>query len=104
MRISDWSSDVCSSDLENHLKLLEGGPRKVSPVFVPGSIANMIAGNLAIRYGFKGPNFAVTTACTTGAHNIGLAAQQIELGYADVMLAGGAEKADRKSTRLNSSH
>jgi 3-oxoacyl-[acyl-carrier-protein] synthase II len=78
---------------ENHKKLLDGGPRKISPFFVPGSIVNMIAGNLAIRYGFKGPNFAVVSACTTGAHNIGLAAQQIELGHADVMLAGGAEKA-----------
>jgi 3-oxoacyl-[acyl-carrier-protein] synthase II len=78
---------------ENHRKLLEGGPRKLSPFFVPGSIVNMIAGNLAIRYGFKGPNFAAVSACTTAAHNIGLAAQQIQLGYADVMLTGGAEKA-----------
>lgn len=78
---------------ENHKKLLEGGPRKISPFFVPGSIVNMVSGNLAIRYGFKGPNFGVVSACTSGAHNIGMAAQQIELGYADVMLAGGAEKA-----------
>lgn len=78
---------------DNHKKMLDGGPRKISPFFVPGSIVNMIAGNLAIRYGFKGPNFAVVSACTTGSHNIGMAAQQIELGHADVMLAGGAEKA-----------
>ncbi|MDX1803844.1 MAG: beta-ketoacyl-ACP synthase II [Alcanivorax sp.] len=77
---------------ENHRKLLESGPRKLSPFFVPGTIINMIAGNLAIMYGFKGPNFATVTACTTGTHNIGFAAQQIQLGQADVMLAGGAEK------------
>lgn len=78
---------------DNHAKLLAAGPRKVSPFFVPGSIVNMVAGNLAIRYGFKGPNFSVVSACTTGTHNIGMAAQQIELGHADVMVAGGAEKA-----------
>lgn len=71
----------------------ESGPRKVSPFFVPGSIINMIAGNLSIRFGFKGPNIAVTTACTTGTHNIGLAANMISNGQADVMLAGGAEMA-----------
>jgi len=73
--------------------LFESGPRKISPFFVPGTIVNMIAGNLAILCGFKGPNLAVTTACTTGTHCIGLAAQQIQLGLADVMIAGGAEKA-----------
>lgn len=78
---------------ENHSKLLESGPRRVSPFFVPGNIINMAAGNLSIMYGFKGPNFAMATACTTGAHSIGLAAQQILLGQADVMVAGGAEKA-----------
>ncbi|MCK0536221.1 beta-ketoacyl-ACP synthase II [Alcanivorax quisquiliarum] len=78
---------------ENHRKLLEGGPRKVSPFFVPGSIINMIAGNLSIMYGYRGPNFATVTACTTGAHSIGLAAQQVMYGTADVMIAGGAEKA-----------
>lgn len=82
-----------SSIEENHSKLLKGGPRKISPFFVPGSIINMIGGNLAIRFGLKGPNFAAVSACTTGAHNIGLAAQQIMLGHADVMVAGGAEKA-----------
>ena len=78
---------------ENHKKLLEGGPRKVSPFFVPGSIINMIAGNLSIHFGFQGPNFATVTACTSGTHSIGFAAQQIMLGTADVMVAGGAEKA-----------
>ena len=78
---------------ENHKKLLESGPRKLSPFFVPGTIINMIAGHLSIEYGFKGPNFATVTACTTGTHNIGFAAQQIQLGTADAMVAGGAEKA-----------
>ena len=78
---------------ENHKKLLDGGPRKVSPFFVPGSIINMIAGNLSIQFGFQGPNFSIVTACTTGTHSIGFAAQQIMLGTADVMVAGGAEKA-----------
>ncbi|MBL4571124.1 MAG: beta-ketoacyl-ACP synthase II [Alcanivorax sp.] len=77
---------------DNHRKMLDSGPRKLSPFFVPGTIINMIAGNLAIMYGMKGPNFAITTACTTGTHNIGFAAQQIMLGQADVMVAGGAEK------------
>lgn len=77
---------------ENHRKLLESGPRKLSPFFVPSTIINMIAGNLAIMYGLKGPNFATVSACTTGTHNIGFAAQQIQLGVADVMIAGGAEK------------
>ncbi|MCU5787837.1 beta-ketoacyl-ACP synthase II [Alloalcanivorax marinus] len=77
---------------ENHQKLLESGPRKLSPFFVPSTIINMIAGNLAILFGLKGPNFATVTACTTGTHNIGFAAQQIQLGAADVMIAGGAEK------------
>ncbi|KAF0802166.1 3-oxoacyl-ACP synthase [Alcanivorax xiamenensis] len=77
---------------DNHRKLLDSGPRKLSPFFVPSTIINMIAGNLAIMYGFKGPNFATVSACTTGTHNIGFAAQQIQLGVADVMIAGGAEK------------
>ncbi|GAA5128647.1 beta-ketoacyl-ACP synthase II [Alloalcanivorax gelatiniphagus] len=77
---------------ENHQKLMESGPRKLSPFFVPSTIINMIAGNLAIMFGLKGPNFATVTACTTGTHNIGFAAQQIQLGTADVMVAGGAEK------------
>lgn len=74
----------------------ERGPRRVSPFFVPGAIINMIAGNLSIRYGFKGINLAVTTACTTGTHSIGLAAREILYGAADVMVAGGAEMATTK--------
>ena len=58
---------------ETHSALLKGGPRRVSPFFIPGSVINMIAGNLSIRYGFKGPNIAIVTACTTGTHNIGIA-------------------------------
>lgn len=75
------------------LTIQESGPRKVSPFFVPGSIINMIAGTLSIRFGLQGPNIAVTTACTTGSHNIGLAANMIGNNQADVMLAGGAEMA-----------
>ena len=67
------------------------GARKISPFFVPGSIINMISGNLSIEFGFKGPNLAVVTACTTGTHSIGEAARLIEYGDADVMVAGGAE-------------
>lgn len=71
----------------------EGGPRKISPFFIPGTIINMISGNLSIMLGLKGPNFAVVTACTTGTHCIGEAARIIEYGDADVMVAGGAEAA-----------
>lgn len=67
------------------------GPRKITPFFVPGSIINMISGMLSIRFGFQGPNIAITTACTTGTHNIGIAAGMIANNQADVMLAGGAE-------------
>ncbi|MGA7297980.1 MAG: beta-ketoacyl-ACP synthase II [Rhodanobacteraceae bacterium] len=69
----------------------ERGPRKISPFFVPGSIINMIAGNLSIMLGIKGPNIACVTACTTATHNIGLAMRMIQYGEADAMLAGGAE-------------
>ena len=69
------------------------GPRKVSPFFVPGSIINMISGNLSVKYGMQGPNLAIVTACTTGTHNIGLGARLIAQGDADVMLVGGAEMA-----------
>jgi len=71
----------------------EGGPRKISPFFIPGTIINMISGNLSIMLGLKGPNIAVVTACTTGTHSIGEAARMIEYGDADVMIAGGAEAA-----------
>lgn len=70
---------------------LAGGPRKISPFFIPGTIINMISGNLSIMYGMKGPNIAVVTACTTGLHAIGLSARMIEYGDADVMVCGGAE-------------
>lgn len=69
----------------------EGGPRKISPFFVPSTIINMISGNLSIMFGLKGPNIAVVTACTTSTHNIGLAARMIQYGDADAMVAGGAE-------------
>ncbi len=78
---------------ETSLLIRDKGPRRVSPFFVPGSIINMIAGNISIRYGFKGINLAVTTACTTGTHSIGLAAREIAYGMADAMVAGGAEMA-----------
>ncbi|MBP6189752.1 MAG: beta-ketoacyl-ACP synthase II [Azonexus sp.] len=73
------------------LEYAAGGVRKVSPFFVPGSIINMISGNLSIEFGFKGPNIALVSACTTGTHSIGDAARIIEYGDADVMVAGGAE-------------
>ena len=69
------------------------GPRKISPFFIPGTIINMISGNLSIMFGFKGPNVAIVTACTTGTHSIGDAFRMIEYGDADVMVAGGAEAA-----------
>ncbi|WP_095499513.1 beta-ketoacyl-ACP synthase II [Paraferrimonas haliotis] len=75
----------------NHSAYLKGGPRKISPFFIPSCIINMIAGHVSIKYGMTGPNFAVTTACTTGVHNIGFAARTIAYGDADVMIAGGAE-------------
>ncbi|MCG7496996.1 beta-ketoacyl-ACP synthase II [Vibrio sp. Of7-15] len=77
----------------NHVNLLDKGPRKISPFFVPSTIVNMIAGHLSIMHGLRGPNIAISTACTTGLHNIGHAARMIAYGDADAMLAGGAEKA-----------
>jgi 3-oxoacyl-[acyl-carrier-protein] synthase II len=82
------------STIEQNVKNFEkSGPRKISPFFVPASIINMISGHVSINKGLKGPNIAVTTACTTGTHSIGLAARMIQYGDADVMFAGGAEKA-----------
>lgn len=80
--------------IENgHNAYLRGGARKISPFFVPSNIINMIAGNLSVKYGLKGPNYAIVTACSTGTHSIGNAARLIEYGDADVMVAGGAERA-----------
>jgi 3-oxoacyl-[acyl-carrier-protein] synthase II len=78
---------------KGHGAYLGGGPRKISPFFIPGSIINMAAGNLSIMFGLKGPNIAIVTACTTGTHNIGEAARMIRYGDAEVMVAGGAEMA-----------
>ena len=78
---------------KGHDAFLQGGPRKISPFFVPSNIINMISGNLSIIYGMKGPNYAITTACATATHSIGDAARLIEYGDADVMIAGGAEMA-----------
>ncbi|HEC30372.1 MAG TPA: beta-ketoacyl-[acyl-carrier-protein] synthase II [Gammaproteobacteria bacterium] len=82
-----------SSIEKGYDNFLKGGPRKISPFFVPQSIINMISGNLSVQYGFKGPNFAIVTACTTGTHNIGEAGRIISYGDADIMVAGGAEMA-----------
>jgi 3-oxoacyl-[acyl-carrier-protein] synthase II len=78
---------------KGHDAYLKGGPRKISPFFVPSNIINMISGNLSIIYGMKGPNYAISTACATATHSIGDAARLIEYGDADVMVAGGAEMA-----------
>jgi 3-oxoacyl-[acyl-carrier-protein] synthase II len=74
-----------------HDEMVAKGPRRISPFFVPASIINMISGHVSMRYGFKGPNLAVVTACTTGLHSIGEAGRHIEYGDADVMIAGGSE-------------
>jgi 3-oxoacyl-[acyl-carrier-protein] synthase II len=76
---------------ETHAELTSRGPRRISPFFVPASIINMISGHLSIKYGLRGPNLAIVTACTTGLHCIGAAGRLIEYGDADVMIAGGAE-------------
>lgn len=78
---------------ENHSALVKGGPRKISPFFVPSTIVNMVAGHLTIMLGLRGPSISIATACTSGVHNIGHAARMIAYNDADVMLAGGAEKA-----------
>lgn len=76
---------------KGHNAYLEGGPRKISPFFVPSNIINMVAGNLSIKYGIRGPNYSIVTACSTGTHNIGDAARMIERGDVDAMVAGGSE-------------
>ncbi|MBP9726460.1 MAG: beta-ketoacyl-ACP synthase II [Gammaproteobacteria bacterium] len=78
---------------KNHRALLEGGPRKISPFFIPAIIINLVSGHISISYGAKGPNLATVTACTTGTHNIGLAGRTIQYGDADVMICGGTEMA-----------
>src|SRR5438132_1661535 len=75
------------------ITLHERGPRRVSPFFIPASLINLASGNVSIRYGFKGPNHAVVTACSTGAHALGDAARLIQIDDADVMVCGGAEAA-----------
>jgi len=76
---------------DTHTEYTNRGPRRISPFFVPASIINMISGHVSMRFGFKGPNLAVVTACTTGLHSIGEAGRLIEYGDADVMVAGGSE-------------
>ncbi len=76
---------------DTHNAFLAGGPRKISPFFIPGSISNMVSGNLSILFGYKGPSYAIVSACTTATHSIGDAARLIEYGDADVMVAGGTE-------------
>ncbi|HEU5282385.1 MAG TPA: beta-ketoacyl-ACP synthase II [Burkholderiales bacterium] len=76
---------------ETHKTLLDSGPRRISPFFIPGTIINMVAGTVSIMYGFKGPNLAITTACTTSTHCVGESARLIAYGDADVMVAGGSE-------------
>jgi 3-oxoacyl-[acyl-carrier-protein] synthase II len=75
----------------NHQKMIDGGPRKISPFFIPGSIINMVSGHVSIMHGITGPNLSIVTACTTSTHCIGIAARTVEHGDAEIMLAGGAE-------------
>jgi len=81
---------------KSHSIMLEAGPRRISPFFIPGALINLIAGHLSIMYGMRGPNIAVVSACTTGTHNIGLGARAIMYGDADVMVVGGSEMATTK--------
>ena len=83
---------------KGHSQYLKGGPKRISPFFVPSNIINMIAGNLSIEFGIKGPNYGIVTACSTGTHNIGDAARLIQCGDVDVMIAGGAEAATSPTT------
>lgn len=76
-----------------HQAFIEGGPRRISPFFIPGAIVNMVAGQVSMQHGLHGPNISFATACTTGSHSIGIAARMIKYGDADVMLAGGSEMA-----------
>ncbi|HMS27415.1 MAG TPA: beta-ketoacyl-ACP synthase II [Burkholderiaceae bacterium] len=76
---------------QTHIEFLNRGPRRISPFFIPTTIINMISGHVSIRFGFKGPNIAIVTACTTGLHSIGASARMIEYGDCDVMVTGGAE-------------
>jgi 3-oxoacyl-[acyl-carrier-protein] synthase II len=85
---------------QTHAEWASRGPRRISPFFVPASIINMISGHVSIKYGFKGPNIAVVTACTTGLHAIGLSARMIEYGDADVMICGGFPRATTTRRRL----
>ncbi len=78
---------------KTHAAYAQGGPRKISPFFIPATIINMVAGHISMRYGFKGPNISVVSACTTGTHNIGESARMIAHGDADIMIAGGTEMA-----------
>lgn len=80
----------------HHSVLLESGPRRISPFFIPGALINMVSGNVSIEYGMKGPNIALVSACTTATHNIGVAARTIAYGDADVMVAGASEMATTK--------
>ncbi len=81
-------------NIENtHNTILKSGPRRISPFFIPATIINMISGNLSIKYGFKGPNLSIVTACTTGTHNVGEGYRQIQYSHADIMICGGAEMA-----------
>ncbi len=77
----------------NHQKMIDGGPRRISPFFIPGSIINMVSGHVSIMHGITGPNLSIVSACTTSTHCIGIAARTVEYGDADVMLAGGADYA-----------
>ena len=78
---------------KTHNTYLKSGPKRISPFFIPATIINMISGNLSIKYGYKGPNLSIVTACTTGTHNIGEGYRQIQYSHADLMVCGGAEMA-----------